>query len=111
MNLGHLITSTVAILIAAYLLPGVSTTLIGAIVFAVVLGLINVFIKPIVELLALPLTILTLGLFSLVINVLLVWGASELVTEFYISGFWSALFFSIIVSLINALFLPKGARD
>lgn len=107
MYIGHWIISTLSILIAAYLVPGVSTTLLGAIIFAVVLGVINVFIKPIIKILTLPITIITLGLFSLVINALLIWGASELVPDFYISGFWAAFFFSIVVSLINALFLPS----
>lgn len=111
MNISHWIFSTLSILIAAYLIPGVGTTILGAIIFAVVLGVINVFIKPIIQILTLPITIVTLGLFSLVINALLVWGAAEIVPDFYVSGFWSAFFFSIIVSLINALFLPKKPEN
>lgn len=110
MKFNHFLISTASILIAAYLLPGVSTTFLGAIIFAIVLGVINVFIRPVISILTLPITILTLGIFSLVINALLVWGASELVPDFSIIGFWSALFFSIIVSLINALFIKSHKK-
>lgn len=98
------ILSTLAILIAAYLIPGVEVTLVGAVVLAVVLGIINLFLRPILILLTLPLTIITLGLFSLVINALLVLLAGLIVPGFTVSGFWAAFFFAIVVSLVNALF-------
>ena len=104
MNLLHWLISALAIAIAAYLLPGATVTPLGAIILAIVLGLINVFLKPIVLLLTLPINILTLGLFSLVINALLVILAAKIVPGFEISGFWTAFFFSILISLINALF-------
>lgn len=104
MTFVHWLISVVAILIAAYLIPGVQVTLVGAIVLAVVLGLINIFIKPVLTVLTLPVTILTLGLFSLVINALLVLLAAAIVPGFAVSGFWAALFFSILLSLINTLF-------
>jgi putative membrane protein len=111
MNISHWIFSTLSILIAAYLIPGVATTILGAIIFAVVLGVINMFIKPIITILTLPITIITLGLFSLVINAVLIMLASQIVPEFYVSGFWAAFFFSIIVSLINALFISKKSEE
>lgn len=104
MSIIHWISSVLAILIAAYILPGVTVTFVGAIVLAVVLGIINVFIKPVLRVLTLPLTILTLGLFSLVLNALLVLLAAALVPGFDVLGFWSALFFAVIVSLVNAFF-------
>jgi putative membrane protein len=107
MKIIHWITSTIAILIAAWLLPGVTVTLLGAVVLAVVLGIINIFIKPIVFILTLPINIVTLGLFSLVINALLILLAAYIVPEFAVSGFWTALFFSIIISLVNAVFTPR----
>jgi len=110
MKISHWILTTLSILIAAYLIPGVTTTILGALVFAVVLGIINLFIKPIIILLTLPITIVTLGLFSLVINAVLILGASKIVPDFYVSGFWSAFLFSIIVSLINALFISKKSH-
>jgi putative membrane protein len=111
MKISHWILTTLSILIAAYLIPGVTTTLLGAVIFAVVLGVLNLFIKPIINILTLPITIITLGLFSLVINALLILGASKIVPDFSVTGFWSAFFFSIIVSLINALFIPKKSKD
>ena len=100
----HWIVSAIAIGIAAYLIPGVMVTPVGALVLAVVLGLINVFIKPLIFILTLPINILTLGLFSLVINALLVILASSIVPGFSVAGFWPAFWFSIIFSLINMVF-------
>lgn len=100
----HWIVSALAILVAAYLIPGVEVTFIGALVAAIVLALINIFIKPLVVLLTLPINVLTLGLFSLVINALLVMLASMVVPGFSVDGFLAALLFSILLSLINWLF-------
>jgi putative membrane protein len=82
MTLIHWLVSAVAILIAAYLIPGVDITLVGAIVLAVVLGIINVFFKPVINLLTLPLNIVTLGIFSLIVNALLIMLASMVVPGF-----------------------------
>ncbi len=100
----HFIVSVVAILVAAYIVPGVEVTLIGSIIVAVVLGVFNIFLKPIISILTLPVTILTLGFFSLVINALLVMLADLLVPDFSIGGFWIAMLFSIVVSLVNTFF-------
>lgn len=104
MTLIHWIVSVVAILIAAYIVPGVHVTVLGAIILAVVLGILNLFLKPIISVLTLPVTIVTLGLFSLVINALLVMLADLMVPDFAIGGFWIAMLFSIVVSLVNAFF-------
>lgn len=107
----HFLVSIIAILIAVYLVPGTSVTLLGAVVLAVVLGIINIFIKPVIKLIALPITILTLGIFSLVINAAFILLAAWVVPSFYVAGFWTAFWFSIILSLINAffhLFIPKN---
>jgi putative membrane protein len=104
MNITHWIISAIAILVTAYIIPGVGITLVGALILAVVLGLINMFIKPIVFILTLPLTIVTLGLFSLVINAGMILLAAKIVPGFSIPGFWTALIFSIVLSLVNALF-------
>lgn len=110
MTLVHWLVSAVAIIIAAYLIPGIDVTFVGALVLAVVLALINVFIKPIITLLTLPINIVTLGLFSLVINALLVMLAGAIVPGFLVNGFWAAFFFSIVVSLITALFGGLGKK-
>lgn len=104
MKITHWITSTIAILIAVYIIPGATITFLGAFILAVVLGIINLFIKPVISLLTLPITIVTLGLFSLVINAFLIILASKIVPGFYIDGFITALLFSILLSLINTLF-------
>jgi putative membrane protein len=100
----HWLVLIIAILIAAYLVPGVHVTLIGAIVLAVVLGLVNIFVKPIIGFLTLPINILTLGISWLIINALIIMILGLVVPGFGVSGFWAAFFFSIILSLINALF-------
>ncbi|HEY0220806.1 MAG TPA: phage holin family protein [Candidatus Paceibacterota bacterium] len=100
----HLLVSALAIIISSYLVPGILVTLTGAIVLSVVFGIINIFIKPVIKIIALPITILTLGLFSLVINALFILLASKFVPGFSVSGFWPAFWFSIVLSLINAFF-------
>lgn len=107
----HLFVSAIAIIITAYLLPGAEVTLTSSLVLAVVLGIINIFIKPVVKMITLPLTIITLGLFSLVINALFILLAERIVPNFSVAGFWTALWFSIILSLINALFNRFNKED
>lgn len=104
MTLIHWLASVGAILVAAYLLPGVTVTPLAAVILAIVLGIINVFVKPIISLLTLPITIITLGLFSLVINALFVMLADWMVDGFTVAGFWWALAFSVVVSLVNGFF-------
>jgi len=98
-----------AILVAAYLVPGVETTVAGAFVLAIVLGLINAVLRPVILLLTLPITLLTLGLFSLVVNALLVMLAAYLVPGFAVAGFLSALVFSIVLALVG--FVLKSFDD
>ncbi|HRH55853.1 MAG TPA: phage holin family protein [Candidatus Paceibacterota bacterium] len=104
MSLLHWLVSALAIGIAAYLIPGIEVTLIGALVLAVVLGIINIFLKPIINLLTLPLNVVTLGLFSLIVNAVLIMLAGMLVPGFTVDGFWPAFFFGIVVALVSALF-------
>lgn len=112
MSLIHWLVSAIAILAAAYLIPGIEVTLMGAFVLAIVLGFINLFIKPFISLLTLPLNILSLGIFSLIVNAGFVLLASLIVPGFSVQGFWNAFLFSIVVSLINAVFsgVIKSAR-
>lgn len=101
------LVSAFAILVTAYLLPGVHVqSLTAALVAAVVLGVINAFIKPILIILTLPINILTLGLFTFVINALVIILTADIVPGFKVDGFWWALLFSIVLSLINS-FLHK----
>jgi len=97
---------TVAILIAAMVVPGmeiVDNQLSTAIIAAGVLGLMNLFIRPVVVVLTLPLSILTLGLFYFCINALLLKLAAYFVAGFEVRGFWAALFGSLIISLVSWL--------
>lgn len=100
--------STLVVMAAAYILPGVNVvTFTAALVTALVLGIINLFIKPLVIILTLPITIMTLGLFMLAINALLILIASAIVPGFTVDGFWWALIFSVVVSIINS-FLSRS---
>jgi putative membrane protein len=104
----HWLISAIAILIAAYIVPGVAVTLPGALIAAVVLGALNLFIRPILVILTLPINIITLGLFSLVINAALVLLAAYLVPGFLIAGFWTAFFFALALAVINWVFNSWG---
>lgn len=94
--------ATLAIIIGAYLLPGVNVdSFFAALVAALVLGIINTIIKPILIILTLPINILTLGLFTLVINAGLILLGSAIVPGFNVDSFWWALLFGIILALIT----------
>lgn len=94
--------SAVIILLAAYLLPGVHVAnFTAALAAGVVLGVINLLIKPLLIILTLPINILTLGLFTFVINALLILLASAIVPGFKVDGFWWAFIFSIVLALIS----------
>jgi putative membrane protein len=96
------VISGLAIVITAYLLPGVHLSGIkAALLTAVALGLINTVIKPVLKLLTLPLTIMTLGLFSLVLNALLIMLTARLVPGFQVQGFLWAVAFSLVLALVN----------
>jgi putative membrane protein len=96
------LTTALAILVTAYLLPGVViSSFFTAMVVAVVLGLVNAFIKPIFLLLTLPINILTLGLFTFVINAFMVLLTARLVGGFYVSSFGWALLFSLVLMIVS----------
>lgn len=96
--------SSLAIIISAYIVPGVYIKGFGAaLITSVILGAINAVIRPILLFLTLPINILTLGLFTLVINALMVGLAAAILPSFSVSGFWVAMLFSIILSLVTWL--------
>lgn len=110
----RLIVSTIAVLVADLLLPGVEAKdLVTGLLVAIVLGLLNTFLKPLLLLLTLPVTVLTLGLFILVINAGLVLLAARIVDSFQVDGFWWALLFSIIMSIVQSVLqgMDKPRRD
>ena len=94
-----------AILVVGYLLPGVTVdNMMSAIIVALVLALLNTFVKPLLVIFTIPLTILTLGLFLLVINAVIIMLTDYFVSGFNVASFWWALLFSIIVSLIMSVY-------
>ncbi len=99
----RILANSLAIYLAAYLLPGVGlsggwkTLLIAGIV----LSLINAVIKPILKLVSLPLIIITLGFFSLVINIIAIWLLTKFIPQFSISGIWAFVLTTFIVGIIN----------
>jgi putative membrane protein len=104
-----LLVNTIAVFIAAYILPGVHVdSVITAFIVAILLGIINTIIRPILLLLTFPITLMTLGLFTLVINGLLVLLVTYFVKDFTVDNFLWAVGFSIIVSLVS-WFLSKVA--
>lgn len=93
---------TLAVFISAQIIPGVSVdSFFVAFVAALVLGVINIFLKPILLILTLPINLFTLGLFTLVINAFLVLLASNVVDGFHVDGFWWALVFSLVMSFVH----------
>jgi len=99
-----LLINAIAVFVTAKILPGVYIdSFVTALVVAVVLGVINTFLKPVLLLLTLPVTILTLGLFTFVINALLVLLAAALVSGFQVKNLLWALLFSLVLSLVNSV--------
>jgi putative membrane protein len=101
----NMVISAIAILISAFLIPGIQVDgFISALLVAVVLAVLNRIIKPLLVVFTLPITILTLGLFYLVINVMLIYIADWIVGPgFTVKGFFPALFFSIVLSVVNSV--------
>jgi putative membrane protein len=98
------IINTVSLIAVAYLMPSISVSgFTTALVAALVLGLVNTFIRPILVLLTLPVTIVTLGIFIFVINGLLFWFVGSFIEGFVVAGFWAGVFGAIVYSLISWL--------
>lgn len=101
----HWLIATAALLVAAYILPGVTISgFVAALITALVLGLLNAFLRPLLLFLTLPINLLTLGLFTFVINAGLVMLAGYLVPGFQVANFWWALLFSVVLTLIAIVF-------
>ena len=98
------ILNAVALLIVAYILPGITVASFwSALIAALVLGLLNTLVKPVLILLTLPVTVVTLGLFLLVINALVFWFAGSVLKGFHVNGFWWALLGALVYSIISGL--------
>ena len=100
--LGKLVINAFALAVVAYLLPGLTFDSISALVVAsIVLGIVNTLIRPVLHIVALPISILTFGIGALLINVLLLWLVGEVVPGFHIANFLTALLGSILLSLVS----------
>lgn len=98
------LVSALVILSASYLLPGVHVAnFVTALAAAVVLGIANAFLKPVLVILTLPINILTLGLFTFVINAVLILLTAKIVNGFRVDGFLWALIFAVLIALIRAV--------
>jgi len=96
--------SAVALLVVAYIYSGVQVSSFGsALIAAAVIGLLNTFVRPILVVLTLPVTVVTLGLFLFIINALMFWAASGLMDSFHVTGFTAALIGSLIYSVLGLL--------
>ena len=104
-----------AVFVADYFLDGVhiNDDVKTVIIVALVLALLNTFVKPILIILTIPVTVITLGLFLLIINALMVIWADELIGGFTVDGWWSAILFSLIVSITSAVLngLARNRRE
>lgn len=99
-----ILLSSLAVVIASYLLPGVLVdSFLTAVIIAVFLSLLNVTIKPLLIILTIPITVFTFGLFLLVINAIIIQIAGAVVPGFEVANFWWALLFSLLLSLLNSL--------
>ena len=103
--LGRLIISALAVFVTSFLLPGVHIDgALTALLVAAVLSLLNIVVKPILVILTIPITVVTLGFFLLVINAVLILLTSKLLSPgFHVDSFWVAFFFSLVLSLVNAV--------
>ncbi|MBA3971665.1 MAG: phage holin family protein [Bacteroidetes bacterium] len=110
----QLVISTLAVLISSYLLPGIAiegNSFVTALIVAAVLAFLNAVVKPIMIILTIPVTIVTFGLFLLVINALMILLAARVVDGFHVDGFWWALLFSFILSVITSILEGIKKRD
>lgn len=109
---GKILLSSVAVIVASYLIPGIYVeSFFAAVIIAVILSLLNVTVKPLLIILTIPLTIVSLGLFLLVINAIIVLIAGSIVPGFIVDGFWWALLFSLVLSITNSLLSDLSKKD
>lgn len=108
-----LLLSAFSVVILANLLPGVSLQdpIKDAIIVAIVLAILNVLVKPILIIFTLPITILTFGLFLLIVNAIIIYFADRLIDGFTVDGVWWAIIFSILLSVLQSLFNSAIKED
>jgi putative membrane protein len=107
----RIIISAIVAFALSYILSGVHIqSFVTALILAVVLGLLNIFVKPLLIILTLPITIFTFGLFLFVINALIILLAAKFVNGFRVDGFWWALLFSLLLSILTSFLYKKSTR-
>ncbi len=107
----RIIISAIVAFALSYILSGVHIqSFVTALILAIVLGLLNLFVKPILIILTLPITIFTFGLFLFVINALIILLAAKFVNGFRVDGFWWALLFSLLLSVLTSFFYKKSTQ-
>lgn len=100
----QLTVTAIFVVTLANILPGVSVdSFLTSLVVAALLALLNIFVRPLLIIFTLPITVLTFGLFLLVVNALIILICSALISGFEVSGFWAALFFSLLLSIIQSV--------
>jgi putative membrane protein len=110
--IAQLIVSALAVIVASMILPGVHVdNALTAIIVAAVLAFLNAIVKPVLVLLTIPITIFTMGFFLLVINALIILLAAKIVDGFHVSGFWIALLFSLLLTLVTSVFESFANRN
>jgi putative membrane protein len=108
----RILVTAVLVMVISRFMGGVHVAgFMTSVVVAIVLGLLNIFIKPIIVLFTLPVTILTLGLFLLVINALMILLCTRIVGGFSVDSFWTAMLFSIILSITQSLIYKLGGEE
>jgi putative membrane protein len=99
-----LLLNAVAVVVLAKLLNGVNVdSYLTAVIVAVVISLLNIIVKPALIILTLPITLLTLGLFLLIINGIIIWMAHKLIDGFYVDNFWMGILFSILLAILQSI--------
>ena len=110
--LGRLMVSALAVIVTSFLLPGVHIDgALTALLVAAVLSLLNAVVKPVLVILTIPITVVTLGFFLLIINAVLILLTSKLLSPgFHVENFWVAFFFSLVLSFVNAVFNSLNSK-
>lgn len=105
----NLLINTISIFAVSYILSGIHVdSFVTALVVAVVMAVLNVTLKPLLFVITIPITVITFGLFLLVLNVLILYAAAYFIDGFQIAGFWWALLFSFLVSFVNGVLFGIG---
>jgi putative membrane protein len=109
----RLVVNAIALIVVAYIVPGIHVSGIGgALIAALILGIVNAILRPILIILSLPLEIVTLGLFTLVINALLFWLVGALHVGLDVAGFWPAFWGALVMAIVSWLIsLVTGSLD